>query len=93
VTRLSEHRPDHGHNESKVPLNIADFDAISPVVDNTPGAVKRAASRLVRRSVDDRDGQQEVLRALYGQQPRRRPAGTLEQAYAEKRGKPVAGRP
>jgi hypothetical protein len=77
MTRLTEYRPPNGHDESIPHLNINDFDAIGPAVDNTPGAVKRAASRLVRDRVEGRDGQQEVLLALFGKPPQsRRRAGT-----------------
>lgn len=90
MTRLTEHRPANGHAES-VPLTtrLADFDAIGPVTA-TPAAEKRKATATVRRLVDDPDAQQELLRILY-QKQHRRPLGTVEQAAAAKRGRPVGG--
>ena len=88
MTRLTEHRPDNGHDASRLPLRMADFDVICPVVDLTPGVVKRAATATVRRVVDGRDEQQLLLRMLYEKFPRR-PVGTVEQAAAAKRGRPA----
>jgi hypothetical protein len=86
MTRLTEHRPENGHNDSKLHLRLADFDSIGPVVDDTP-AVKRAATATVRRVVAGRGEQQLLLRMLYQKQFPRRPLGTVEQANAAKRGR------